>query len=67
MARRKKVWLYKPPRQPKPRVPESTKSEVEKRCNLSYMRHTGQWWEIFRELSLNECIEAINDMPHFTP
>jgi hypothetical protein len=27
MARRKKVWLYKPPRQPKPRVPESTKSE----------------------------------------
>jgi hypothetical protein len=137
MARRKKVWFYKPPRQPKPRVPESTKSEVEKRCNefvdsilkpkyieqhpknerfnyivdiftkwyrnyfyfcakyhspgpnaiapffetkfarmeyvaedqfnLSYMRHTGQWWELFSGLSLNECIEAINDMPHFTP
>lgn len=33
MARRKKVWLYKPPQQSKPRVPESTKSEVEKRCN----------------------------------
>lgn len=33
MARRKKVWLYKPPQQPKPRVPESTKSGVEKISN----------------------------------
>ena len=23
--------------------------------NLSYMRHTGQWWEIDRDLSLEEC------------
>jgi hypothetical protein len=37
------------------------------RFNLSYMRHTGKWWEIFTELSLEECIETIRDMPHFTP
>lgn len=137
MTKREKVWVYKPPRPPKPSVPASTKSEVERRCNefvestlkpkyikhhpenerfsyvvdiftkwyrnyfyfcatyhspgenalspsfetrfarmeyvsedqfnLSYMRHTGQWWEVFSGLSLNECIESIKDLPHFTP
>ena len=27
--------------------------------NLAYMRHTGQWWEILQELTLDECIEEI--------
>jgi hypothetical protein len=27
--------------------------------NLSYMRHTGQWCEIFQGLSLEECFEEI--------
>jgi hypothetical protein len=35
--------------------------------NLSYMRHTGQWWEIYTELSLNECLAAIRDEPCFLP
>ena len=39
----------------------------EDRFNLSYMRHTGQWFEIFSEITLEECIEAIKEMPHFMP
>lgn len=39
----------------------------EDQFNLSYMRHTGKWWEIFTELSLEECIETIGEMPHFNP
>ncbi len=35
--------------------------------NVSYMRHTGQWWEIYSELSLEECLRAIGDEPHFIP
>jgi len=35
--------------------------------NLSYMRHTGKWWEIFVDLSLEECLETIEEMPHFNP
>jgi hypothetical protein len=35
--------------------------------HLSYMRHTGQWWEIYRDLSLAECLVAIRDEPHFLP
>ncbi len=35
--------------------------------NLSYMRHTGKWWEIFSDLSLEECLETIEEMPHFSP
>ena len=35
--------------------------------NLSYMRHTGQWWEIYTELSMEECLAAIRDEPHFLP
>ena len=33
--------------------------------NLSYMRYTGQWWEIYRGLSLEECLAAVRDEPHF--
>lgn len=35
--------------------------------NLSYMRHTGQWWEIYSGLSLEACFAAIEDEPHFMP
>ncbi len=37
------------------------------RFHLSYMRHTGQWWEIYTDLSLDECLAAIRDEPHFLP
>jgi len=32
---------------------------------LSYMRHTGKWWEIFSRLSLDECLEHVRDDPIF--
>lgn len=35
--------------------------------NLSYMRHTEQWWEIYHGLSLQRCLEAIRKEPHFLP
>ena len=35
------------------------------RFNLSYMRYTGKWWEIYPDMSLDECIEAIRDDPLF--
>ena len=37
------------------------------RFNLSYMRHTGKWWEIYTELSLDESLATIRDEPHFLP
>lgn len=37
------------------------------RFNLAYMRHTGQWWEIYHDLSMLECIQAILEEPHFIP
>ena len=37
------------------------------RFNLAYMRHTGKWCEIYSKLSLDECLAAIRDEPHFLP
>ncbi|MBI5589141.1 MAG: hypothetical protein HY881_01530 [Deltaproteobacteria bacterium] len=39
----------------------------ENRFNLSFMRHTGQWIEIYPNLSLDKCLEAIKDDPAFFP
>jgi len=39
----------------------------EDKYNLAYFRHTGKWWVIFYEIPLEECFEAIEDMPHFHP
>ncbi|MBM3238771.1 hypothetical protein FJZ31_20975 [Candidatus Poribacteria bacterium] len=35
--------------------------------NLSYMRYTGQWLELYEGLSLEECLTAIENEPHFIP
>jgi hypothetical protein len=35
--------------------------------NLSYMRHTGQWLEIYTGLSVDECLSAVIDDSHFLP
>jgi hypothetical protein len=35
--------------------------------HLSYMRHTGQWWELYTALSVKACLQAISDDPHFMP
>lgn len=138
MKKKQKVWSFRPPRSPKPEVPENVKIEVEtkaKECvesflkpkyiksrpedeplsiftldiytkwyrnyfffyekygshglnviaafletkfarmeyagdglfNLSYMRHTGQWLEIYTGLSVDECLAAVKDDPHFLP
>lgn len=35
--------------------------------NLSYMRHTEQWFEIYPDLSIDECLKSIKEEPHFSP
>lgn len=37
------------------------------RFNLAYMRHTGQFWELYQGLTLEECLTAIRDELHFFP
>src|SRR5215470_4885019 len=36
---------------------------VGNRFNLAYMRHTGKWWEVYRNLTLDECIKIIREDP----
>ena len=35
--------------------------------NLSFMRHTGQWIELYTDISVDECLKAIQDDPWFQP
>ncbi len=35
--------------------------------NMAYMRHTGQWWEIFQDFTLDQCIQEIKENPWFHP
>ena len=35
--------------------------------NLSYMRHTGQWWEVYTGLSLDESLQTIKSEVIFQP
>jgi hypothetical protein len=35
--------------------------------HLSFMRHTGQWVELYTDQSLDECLESIRDDPNFFP
>ena len=37
------------------------------RFHLAFMRHTGKWCEIYINVSLDECLAAIRDEPHFLP
>jgi hypothetical protein len=37
------------------------------RFNLSFMRHTGQWIELYAGQTIDECIKAINEDPWFLP
>jgi hypothetical protein len=37
------------------------------RFNLSYMRHTGKWWEIWHGLSLEQCLAEIKEGGFFHP
>ena len=35
--------------------------------HLAFMRHTGQWQEIYQGLTLDECLQAIREEPFFHP
>jgi len=35
--------------------------------NLSYMRHTEQWWEIYSDLAMDKCLKYIGEGGHFMP
>lgn len=37
------------------------------RFALSYMRHTEQWWQIYPELTLEQCLKVIDEDPLFMP
>ncbi|MBM4340660.1 MAG: hypothetical protein FJ110_14095 [Deltaproteobacteria bacterium] len=37
------------------------------RFNLSYMRHTGKWWEIRQDLSLEQCLSEVREGGLFHP
>ncbi len=37
------------------------------RFHLAFMRHNGQWVEMYTDLSLDECLTAIRDDPFFQP
>lgn len=38
-----------------------------KKFNVAYMRHTGQWWEILEGLTLDECFDAIKEQELLHP
>ncbi len=137
MAKRRKVWMYCPPKPKKPKPPDSVKADLiskaqrliddhlkpeyikpppkrttsnyiidiftkwyqsyfyfcstyasphpdaysptfetrfarmgylgEDKFELAYMRYTGQWWVIYLDLSMDECLKAIEEHPHFRP
>jgi hypothetical protein len=37
------------------------------RFNLAYKRYTEQWWELYANLTFEECFSAVRDEPHFMP
>ena len=39
----------------------------EDQFNLAYFRHTGQWWEIRKQVTLNAALEAVKDDPNCMP
>ncbi len=34
---------------------------------LSFMRHTGEWVELYDGISVDDCMKAIQDDPWFVP
>jgi len=37
------------------------------RFALAYMRHTEQWWQVYPELTLEQCLKVIEEDPLFMP
>jgi hypothetical protein len=38
----------------------------DQRFNLAYLRHTGKWWEIYKGLTISQCLKLIGDGGPFT-
>jgi hypothetical protein len=38
----------------------------DERFNLAYMRHTGQWWDKYQNISLEDCLDAIKTDDFFS-
>jgi hypothetical protein len=36
------------------------------RFHLAYMRHTGEWIELYMDQTVDECLAAVKDDPNFT-
>jgi len=36
------------------------------RFHLSFMRHTGEWIELYMDQTVDECLAAVKDDPNFT-
>jgi hypothetical protein len=39
----------------------------ERRFNLAYMRHTGEWIELEQGLTVDKCLKAIKEDPYYIP
>jgi hypothetical protein len=37
-----------------------------RRFHLSFMRYTGQWIQLYTDLTVDECIETVRDDPYFS-
>ena len=35
--------------------------------NLAYLKHTEKWFEVFQDLSIDDCLELIEEDPTFLP
>ncbi|MBT8369205.1 MAG: hypothetical protein KJP23_31310 [Deltaproteobacteria bacterium] len=81
MSRTQKTWVHVRPKPKRPKVPDRLKGEVAQAAEKlltedlrpTYvkkppdMRHTGQWFEVYQNLSSDECLEHIRAEPSFQP
>ena len=37
------------------------------RFSLAYMRHTGQWWQVYADLTIDKALKVIGEEPLFQP
>ena len=37
------------------------------RFNMAFMRYTGEWVEVYQNLSLEQCLTAVENDPFFHP
>jgi len=37
------------------------------RFNVAYMRHTEKFWEFMQDVTLEQCLETLQTLPHLRP